>query len=825
MKVLLAWSGISAAVASLVTPVRPSTPSPSSRAVVTTPAVHAPIANSIRLRAKYGARGVAIAALDSTIQRYCGSCHNATMKRGNLNLRGFSIDSSVARTDVAEKMIRKLRAEMMPPPGSKRPGGDTLLALVETIETMVDAVPLNPGTRSFQRLNRAEYERVVKDLFRLDVHAGDWLPLDQKSANFDNISDVQAISPTLLEGYLNAASAVVRMALGDRKAVSSVVTFKPSIFVSQHPWDHVEGTPYGTRGGMVVKHVFPADGEYEIRVNVGGGIGRPVDDVDVSIDGKRVALLAYDKGIARNNESADLPLGADYLRTAPLKISAGQHTLSVAFVKRAEGPYEDLIKPHEWSRASGGTASAGTTEPTYLFDFSVSGPANVTGISDSPSRRAILTCAPTAKAAQRACAESILSRIATRAYRRPLSADDRADLMKFYDRGASAESSNGFEDGVRLGLQAILASPYFVFRFEKTPANVAEGADYRIDDLELATRLSFFLWSTIPDERLLNLAKARTLHTPAVYRAEVKRMLADPRAEALASRFAAQWLRLQDLDKVHPDAFLFPDFDQSIADAMYRETELFFADLVQKDRSVLTVFNADSTFVNEKLAKHYGIPNITGSHFRKVAYPDEARRGVMSHGSVLVQTSLGNRTSPVLRGKWVMEVLLGAPPPPPPPNVPDLEQTAGAKEGKVLTTRERMEMHRANPTCNSCHSFMDPIGLALDNFDVTGRQRYRENGAALDTRGQLYDGTKLNTLNDLITALLKRPTPLMRNFTENLMTYAMGRRMEDFDQPAIRAIVRDAAKQNYRMSAFVMGVVTSKAFTSRRAEPVAAETH
>ena len=838
MKVLLAWSGITATVTALVSsPVighsraTPPTsagdrvPLPTFLASPITPSADkvAPGHTRTGSRVRFGTRGIAVAALDSTISRYCGSCHNPTMKRGNLSLRGFGIDSSAAHLDVAEKMIRKLRADMMPPPGSKRPTGDTLLSLVETLENTIDALPTNPGTRTFQRLNRAEYQRVVKDLFGLEVDPGNWLPLDQKSANFDNVSDVQALSPTLLEGYMNAAAGVVRMALGDRKAVDAQATYKPSIFVSQHPWDHVEGTPYGTRGGMMVKHIFPADGQYDIRVNVGGGIGRPVEDVDVSIDGKRIAMLAYDKGIARNNESADLPLGADYIHTGPLQIPAGQHTVSVAFVRRAEGPYEDLIKPHEWSRASGGTASAGTTEPTYLMDFTISGPTKITGLSMSPSRQRVFTCAPTAKVAQRACAETILSRFASRAYRRPLSADDRADLMKFYDKAATADNPNGFEDGVRLGLQAVLASPYFIFRFEKTPATATEGQDYKIDDLELATRLSFFLWSTIPDERLLTLAKNRTLHTPAVYQAEVKRMLADPKAEALATRFAAQWLRLQDLEKVHPDAFLFPDFDQSIADAMYKETELFFNDIVRNNKSVLTVFTAESTFVNEKLARHYGIPNVTGDHFRKVAYLDEQRRGVLGHGSVLVQTSLGNRTSPVLRGKWVMEVLLGAPPPPPPPNVPDLEQTNGAKEGRQLTTRERMEMHRTNPTCKSCHQFIDPIGLALDNFDVTGRMRYRENGAQLDTRGQLYDGTALNTPADLSKALLKRPLPLMRNFTENLMTYALGRRVEDTDMSTVRAIVRDAGKQNYRFSAFVTGIVTSKAFTSRRAESAVAD--
>ena len=831
MKVLLAWSGITATVtmvSSLLTPnpvpaVRDRAPArPAAGGVAATHPVLSRSITPTRAPAKFGARGVAIAALDSTVQKYCGSCHNPTMRRGNLNLRGYSLASATG-SDATEKIIRKLRAEMMPPPGSKRPGGDTLLALAETLEQTMDARPINPGTRSFQRLNRAEYERVVRDLLGLDVTAGDWLPLDQKSANFDNISDVQALSPTLLEGYLNAASAVSRMAIGDRKAGLAQVLYKTSPFTSQHPWDQVDGTPYGTRGGMVIKHTFPADGIYQLRVNVGGGVGRPIEDVDVSIDGERVALLRYDRGINRNSESADLPLGADYLLTEPLTITGGQRTVSVSFVKKVDGPYEDLIKPHEWSRASQGNGSAGTTEPAYLMDVLITGPTKILGLSSSPSRRKLLTCAPTAPAAQRACAQGILERVATRAYRRPLTETDRAALMKFYDAGAKTGGMEGFEDGVRLGLQAVLASPHFIFRFERTPAGVAEGKDFRIDDLELATRLSFFIWSTIPDERLLTLARQKRLSQPVVFNAEVKRMLADPRAEALSTRFAAQWLRLQDLEKVKPDAFLFPDFDQLLANAMQKETELFFEDMVRRDRSVLTAFTAESTFVNERLAKHYGIPSVSGTHFRKVAYADDQRRGVLGHGSVLVQTSLGNRTSPVLRGKWVMEVLLGAPPPPPPPNVPDLEQTAGAKDGKQLTTRERMEMHRDNPTCKSCHNFMDPIGLALDNFDVTGKLRYRENGAQLDTRGNLYDGTPITTTADLTKALLKRPLPLMRNFTENLMAYALGRRVEDHDMTTVRAIVRDAARQNYRMSAFVIGVVNSKAFQSKRAEPVAAD--
>ncbi len=771
-----------------------------------------------------GTRGISVAELDGVVNRYCGSCHNPTRRSGNLVLRGYTLDSLVAHERrIAEHMIVKLRTDMMPPPGSRRPTGDTLIALVETLEQLVDeAGPVNPGTRTFQRLNRPEYERVVADLLGVQIDAGDYLPLDTKSANFDNIADAQALSTTLLDSYLNAAAAVSRMAVGDRRATPSQSTYRTSPFASQHPWDHVEGTPYGSRGGMVFKHAFPADGEYEFRLNVGGGVGLHLEDLDISIDGEQVALLKYDKGIARNGESADAPAGADYVRSGPIKVKAGQRTVSVAFVRRAEGPYEDLIRPHDWSRASGGTGAPGVTEPPPLMETLITGPVNVTGVSENATRQRIFTCRPTAPAQQRGCAERILSNLATRAYRRPLTDRDREALMVFYDKAAT-DPQFGFEDGVRSGLQAILASPYFIFRFEPVPEGAEPGSDVRIGDVELASRLSFFLWGTIPDERLLSLAQQGQLSKPAVLQGEVKRMLADKRAEALSTRFAAQWLRLQDLEKVHPDAFLFPDYDAQLATAMQRETELFFEHLVRNDKSFLELYTADYTFVNERLARHYGIPDVSGPTFRRVAYTGEERRGILGHGSVLVQTSLGNRTSPVLRGKWVMEVLLGSDPPPPPPNVPDLEQTADSKEGKALTTRERMEMHRENPTCNACHQYMDPIGLALDNFDVTGRVRFRENGAPLDTRGRMYDGMEVATAADLNRSLLSRPIPLVRTFTQNLMAYAVGRRMQTFDQPTIRAIAREAAKQDYRISAFVMGVVNSQAFRSMRVEPVATD--
>ena len=767
-----------------------------------------------------GARGISTSALSATVQRYCGQCHNPRQMRGNLNLDGYDVDSAPKRLEASEKMIRKLRAQIMPPPGARRPVGDTLLALVETIERVIDrsAPRPNPGARVFQRMNRPEYERAVKDLLNVEIKAADYLPLDTKSANFDNIADVQSLSPTLLEAYLNAASAVSRVAIGDRSAASLTAQYTASQFSSQHPWDRVAGAPYGTRGGIVASHPFPADGMYQFRIDVRGGMGVKLDDIDISVDGRRVALLHYEKGMDRSLSSADAPQGADFVRTEPIFVKAGQQRVSVAFVRRGEGPYEDLVKPLDWSLASNGTASAGTTAPAHIMELAVIGPQKVTGISETPSRKLVFSCRPATQAAAPACADQIITRLATRAYRRLLTGHDRAGLMGFYKQGAA---TGGFDEGVRVAIQAMLASPHFVFRFEEKPANVVAGSDYNISDTDLATRLSFFLWGTIPDEQLLTLAMQNRLSQPAVLDGQVKRMLADKRADALSSRFAAQWLRLQDIEKVRPDAFWFPDYDQQMADAMYRETELFFEDIVRNNRSVLDLFTADFTYVNERLARHYGIPNVAGPAFRRVTYPDSTRRGLLGHGSVLVQTSLANRTSPVLRGKWVMEVLLNAPPPAPPPDVPTLEETAESQGGRMLTTRERMEIHRANPTCKTCHQYMDPIGLALDNFDVTAKWRIRENGVPLDTRGTMYDGLAVSSPSDLLRSLMSRPLPLLRAFTENLMSYAVGRRIEDYDQPTVRAIVADAEKNGYKMSSFIMGVVKSPAFRTMRAEPVA----
>ncbi|MEX2152653.1 MAG: DUF1592 domain-containing protein [Gemmatimonadaceae bacterium] len=811
--------GIAAPPVPMVAAAITTSPRPASETLRTKPVRYA------TPHARSGARvgvGIESKALSAIVQRYCQNCHNQKQLKGNLSLEGFNVDSAKAHLATSEKMIRKLRAQIMPPPGARRPGGDTLLALVETLESTIDrgARP-NPGARTFQRLNRAEYERAVRDLLGVEVQAGEWLPLDTKSANFDNIADAQALSPTLLEAYLNAAGAVSRMAIGDPSAVSLSTTYAASPFASQHPWNRVEGAPYGTRGGIVAAHAFPADGMYSFRMDVRGGLGTKLEDVDLSIDGVRVALLHYERGIDRALASADAPQGADYVRSEPIFVKAGQQRVSGAFVRRNEGPYEDLIKPHDWSLASNGTASAGTTAPPHLMELTVLGPHTTTGVSESPSRRIVFSCRPKTPAAAPACADQIITRLGTRAYRRPLTKRDRDGLMTFYKSGAAV---GGFEEGVRTALQAMLASPHFVFRFEEVPPNAVAGQDYPISDVDLASRLSFFLWGSIPDHQLLTLATQRKLSDPKTLDAQVRRMLADPRAEALATRFAAQWLRLQDLALVRPDAFWFPDYDQQLADAMHRETELFFIDIVRANRSVLDLFTANYTFVNEPLARHYGIPNVSGPEFRRVNYPDSTRRGLLGHGSILVQTSLANRTSPVLRGKWVMEVLIGMPPPPPPPNIPDLEETVDSKDGRRLTTRERMELHRKDPTCKTCHQYMDPIGLALDNFDVTGKWRFRENGVPLDTRGTMYDGAPVASPADLTKSLLSRPIPLMRAFTENLMAYAIGRRVEDYDQPTIRTIVRDAGANGYRISSFIAGVVKSPAFRSKRAEPVVTET-
>lgn len=753
------------------------------------------------------------------VSRTCVRCHSDSRLRGNLSLQDFDISQAGENGETIERMIRKVRAGMMPPPGTRAPEGDTLAQFASVLEDIMDENAErnpNPGRRTFQRLNRPEFEQAIRDLLDLDIRADNWLPLDQMSANFDNIADVQALSPTLLEAYLNAAADISRMAVGDRNAPSINVTYRNSQYQSQHPWDQVEGAPYGTRGGMVVRHVFPADGMYRFGMTFASGRNEPFEDIDISIDGERVSLMAY----TRSGEAAD-GRGGGALWSEPVFVRAGQRGVSAAFVKRMDGPYEDLIRPHDWSMAGGGSGGAGITTLPHLQELMVGGPDGVTGVSDTPSRNSIFICRPTAPAEEEVCARDIVQNLASRAYRRSVSDDEVAGLMTFYQSG---QARAGFERGVRDALEAILASPFFVLRLEREPDGVDAGEAYRIEGPELASRLSFFLWGTPPDEELLRVAASGDLNDEREIERQTRRMLQDPRAAALGDRFAYQWLRLQDIYKVRPDPNFFPNFDETLADAMTEETSLFFNHLVQEDRDALELFNANYTFVNERLANHYGMSGVAGSQFRRVEYDDGVRSGLLGHGSVLVLTSLANRTSPVLRGKWVMEVLMGTPPPPPPPGVPDLEDTEGTQDGKRLTTRERMELHRQNPTCNACHRFMDPIGLALDNFDVTGQWRLRENGMGLDTRGEYYDGTPITTPKEVADAILSRPVPLMRNLTENMMAFAIARRVEYFDMPTIREIVADAEEDGqYRMQSLIVGVVTSDAFRMKRAADVATD--
>ena len=759
------------------------------------------------------------------IEETCQKCHNDRARFGNMSLELFEVAKVDESPELAEKVIRKLRAGMMPPVGVQRPGEAMLAGLAGMLETRIDAAAVvnpNPGRRTFQRLNRAEYERSIHDLLKLDVDAGAYLPLDTKSANFDNIADVQLLSATLMNGYLRAASEISRLAVGDPATASIEATYKVTRWVSQR--DQAAGAPYGTRGGLSVVHTFPADGEYVVRVSFHHettgtlfGSGRAAlhtaespEQIEISVDGERAALL----DIARWMHVSD-PDGVN-LWTDPIRIKAGPHRVSAAFIRKFEGPVQDLISPHEWSLSSTSIADAyGFNSLPHLRDLAIRGPESSTGVSETPSRREVFTCQPDSDKAVVPCAREIVKRLGSKAYRRPLTSANLDALMSLYAAGAA---EGGFESGIQMALEGILASPHFVFRFEELPVDAESGIDFAIRDLDLASRLSFFLWARGPDSELINIASADQLSDSEVLEQQVRRMLADPRGEALATRFAAQWLRLPDLETIHPDVRIYPDFDEQLKTAMRRETELFFYNLVKDDRSLLDLFTADFTFVNERLAKHYGLPNIAGTRFRKVTYPDDRRRGLLGHSSILTLTSHASRTSPVLRGKWVMEVLLGSPPPPPPPGIPDLEETASAEGGRLLSVREMMEKHRANPACSSCHRVIDPLGLALENFDVTGAWRIKDNGVPVDAAGELYDGSVVNNSEDLREALLKRPTPLIRTFTENLMAYALGRRLEYYDMPAVRAIEREAVANDTRLSAFILGIVKSPAFQMKRAE-------
>ena len=744
------------------------------------------------------------------VKTYCTGCHNDRGKAGDLSLASWDVTRASGDRALTEKMIHKLRAGMMPPSGARRPPDDRLAQFVAALESRMDALAAaepNPGWRPFQRLNRAEYAREINSLLGLDVDVTPFLPADTISDGFDNIADVQTFSPTLMEGYLRAASRIAMLAIGDPEGSAAQATFKLPKTASQMA--HVEGAPAGTRGGISVDHTFVADGEYVFSMDFFAeplgylfGNTRPGEEIEVSLDGARLAIFSIDPRMSEEKTGLTL-------KTAPIYVKAGTHRVSAAFIQRFDGLINDLIAPidHTMADTEIGIAYGITTLP-HLRSLSIVGPHRVTGVSDTPSRRRVFSCRPLALMEEQTCAASIVRRLATQAFRRPVSDADHARLMTFYARG---RKDKNFEAGITKALEAILASPRFLFRVEATPERLTNGV-YRLADYELASRLSFFLWGRGPDAELLKAASVDGMSTPLALRRHAKRMLKAPQANALATRFASQWLRLQDLEKVSPDPILYPYSDQTLSLALKKETELFFDSIVRDDRSVLDLLTADYSYINERIARHYGIPNVVGSEFRRVAVPAD-RRGILGHGSILTLTSIAERTSPVQRGKWVMEVLLGSPPPPPPPNIPALEETSRTTEsGVALSVRQRMEQHRSNPQCTSCHRVIDPLGLALENFDATGKWRVRDGGMAVDTKGTAYDGTAIEGPAGLRDALLRRQDVFLLSFTRSLMTYALGRRIEPADMPMIRRIVRAAEAHDYRISAFVTGIVESDAF-------------
>ncbi|HEY6362610.1 MAG TPA: DUF1592 domain-containing protein [Vicinamibacterales bacterium] len=763
----------------------------------------------------------------ATLDRYCATCHNERLRTGGLSLDNIDVARVADSGEIWEKVIRKLRTGAMPPAGMPRPEQASLDALALYLETALDraaAARPNPGRPSLRRLTRTEYGNAIRDLLAVEVQSESLLPADDSRFGFDNIGSMLTLSPLLAERYLAAARQVRRLTLGDPALRPTLELYDVSKDLIQE--DRVgEELPFGSRGGIAVRHHFPADGEYFFTVRLQRnsreyirGMQEP-HDLDVRLDGARIGRFTIG-GERRGRSSFVFSSAAmgdvaqeQYERTADATlevrhaVAAGTHLISAAFVKigsMPEGPLQPRMTMYDFAQYKGG-------EPG-VARLAIGGPYNVTGVADTPSRRKVFVCRPSGRADEERCARNILSTLARRAYRRPATDEDVQTLLAFYQTG---RRDGGFDAGIGLALERLLAGPEFLFRIERDPANVAPGAAYRISDVELASRLSFFLWSSIPDDELLEVAERGRLKDPAVLERQVRRMLADARASSLVTSFAAQWLNLRSLRTVTPDLERFPYFDENLREAFHTETELFFESILREDRSVLDLLRADYTFVNERLARHYGISGIYGSHFRRVRLPDSNRGGLLGHGSILTVTSHATRTSPVVRGKWVLDNILGAPPPPPLPNVPALSERD--TQGKVLSMRAQMEQHRANPVCASCHRLMDPLGFALENFDGVGRWRTIDAGAPIDASGALPDGTAFRGLGGLRQVLLqKQREQFVSTVTDRLLTYALGRGVEHYDAPVIRSIMKEAAPGDYKMSSLILGVARSMPFQMRR---------
>jgi mono/diheme cytochrome c family protein len=743
------------------------------------------------------------------VSRYCADCHDSEMKKGGLDLESISSDEVVQHADVWEHVVRKVRARQMPPVGKTRPAEDGYDEMEAGLAACLDrnaAKHPNPGrTESLRRLNRTEYQNSIRDLLGLQIDAAALLPKDDVSQGFDNVS-LGNISPTLLNRYIAAAEKVSRLAMGAPRRTPGGETIRIRPDLTQE--EHVEGLPLGTRGGALVPFTFPRDGDYEIQIRLTRDRNEEVEglheahELEVLIDRQQVKSFTVSPPKGKDFEQVDA-----HLRVR-LPVKAGPHDLGVTFRKKPSSlvetkrqPYQAHYNFHRHPRLT-----------PAIYQVSINGPYDSRGAGDSPSRRKVFTCYPANPGQEDACAERILSTLTRRAYRHPVGAADLEKPMEFYRR---AQAEEGFEAGIEAALSAVLVNPEFLFRIERDPPNAASGSVYRVRDIELASRLSFFLWSSIPDEALLVAAERGELHKPSVMEKEIRRMLADGRAENLVHNFAEQWLHLRNLESITPDLRLFPDFDDNLRQAFRRETEMHFESVLREDRSVLEFLKADYTFVNERLAKHYGMPNIYGSRFRRVSLSKESERGgLLRQGSVLTVTSYATRTSPVIRGKWVLENLVGAPPPPPLPNVPALKDNTVSA---TLSVRERLAEHRSNAACASCHNLMDPIGFSLENFDAIGRWRTMEEGLPIDCAGGFADGSEFTGVCGLEAVLLRHPDLFVSTLTEKLLTFALGRGLESYDAPAVRKIVRGARENGYRFSSIILGIATSVPFTMRTA--------
>ena len=776
-----------------------------------------PVLRAAAHRSQQGASASDRSASQAVLTRYCVTCHSQRLRTAGLVLEGLDLDRIPANAEVWEKVVAKLRGGAMPPAGAPRPDKAAHEGLTGWIESALDraaAAEPTPGRRILHRLNRVEYANVIRDLLALEINSAALLPPDDTGYGFDNIADVLTVSPGLLERYLAAARRISRQALGDPTIRPATEKYTTAMLDRQEERAS-EDLPFGTRGGIAIRRHFPVDGEYVLRIvmrrpsgsnNTIVGIGTR-EDIEVRIDGERVKQFTF--GGNDGPERASVAFGdASGQFEVRLPIKAGPRIVGVTFPQSAL-EREDL-RPH-----------IPTSNYSFLDDrralaridtVEIDGPYNASGAEESPTRR-ILVCRPTSPAEEEPCAKRILSTLARRAYRRPVTGVDIQPLLNLYQAG---RREGDFDAGIQAALERLLVSPHFLFRAERDPASVGSNGVHRISDIDLASRLSFFLWSSIPDDELLGLAEKGRLSDPTVVAQQVQRMLRDPRSAALTDNFAGQWLFLRNLEHVRPDQHAYPDFDDELRAAFRTETELLFRSQVREDRSVVDLLNADYTFVNARLARHYGIPNVYGSHFRRIVLSDKKRVGLLGHASILTVTSYANRTSPVLRGKWILENILGSPPPAPPANVPALDE---AKPGTTYRSmRERMEQHRKNPACALCHSRIDPLGFAMENFDGIGQWRTQDGGSTIDTSGALPDGTKFNGPVELRDLLLNRRREFVTLATTKLLTYALGRGVEYYDMPAVRRIVQDAAARDYRWSAIIDGIVSSTPFQMRRSQ-------